>query len=203
MTAEIGVGRILRHALVAAGALLVAAGSGTPPARAQLGSKIAGVQLEDSAGVAHTLDEYAGKIVVLAFWSFKCPVALGHAPHIGALVEKYGKRGIVVLGINSNTNESALEIKRNAANLNLPFPVFQDRDGVLADKVGATHAPSVFILDRSGVLRYRGALDNNKRPGESGRTAFAEEAVEALLEGRAPAVAESKEVGCTLKRRPF
>jgi thiol-disulfide isomerase/thioredoxin len=201
MTLRRAVAGVWHRALVAALLLGLVAGH-VGVARAQLGNRIAGAQLEDASGKVHSLDQYAGKIVVLAFWSFKCPVALGYAPRLAALSEKYGNR-VVVLGVNSNVNESPLEIQRNAANLRLPFPVLVDRDSGLAEKVGATHAPSIFVLDAGGVLRYRGALDNNKRPGEQGRTAYAEEAVDALLAGRAPAVAESKEFGCTLKRRPF
>ena len=77
-----------------------------------------------------------------------------------------------------------------------------DREGTLAEKLAATHAPSIFILDGGSVLRYRGALDNNKQPGEAGRIAYAEEAIDALLAGRAPARPETREFGCPLRRGP-
>jgi len=119
------------------------------------------------------------------------------------LQEKYRPRGVAVLGIASNANESPAEIERNTANLNLPFPVLIDKDGAVADRLGATHTPQIFVIDRSGVLRYRGALDNNREAGESGRTAYAEEALEAVLSGRSAAQPETKAFGCSLKRKAF
>ena len=168
----------------------------------QLGEKIAGVELEDSAGRPHALSQYAGKVVVFAFWSFKCPVSLGYDARVAALAEKYRGRGVVVLGVDSNRNESPDEVRRNVENLKLAFPVLVDREGTLAEKLAATHAPSIFILDGGSVLRYRGALDNNKQPGEAGRIAYAEEAIDALLAGRAPARPETREFGCPLRRGP-
>jgi peroxiredoxin len=167
----------------------------------QVGSKIAAAQLEDSAGRTRSTSEYAGKILVLVFWSFKCPVSLGYDARVAALEQVYRDRGVVVLGVDSNSNETPAEVQRNVENLKLRFPVLYDRDGALAERLGATHTPSVYILDGSSVLRYRGALDNNKQPGEAGRVAYAEEAISDLVAGRAPARPETREFGCTLKRR--
>lgn len=166
----------------------------------QIGEKVRGFRLADAFGRIHTLDEYAGKIVVLEFWSFKCPVSAAYSDRVAALQSKYRGRGVVVLAIASNKNESPVEVKRNAENLALPFPVLLDQDGSLAEMLGVTHTPSVGILDGAGMLRYRGAIDNNKQPGERGRSAFAEEALDAMLAGRAVSQAETKPFGCSIKR---
>jgi len=172
-------------------------------AQAPLGAAIRGFQLEEPGGAPHPLDRHGGRIVVLAFWSFKCPVALGYTPRIAELADRYADRGVDVLAVGASANESGVEIQRNAANLRLAFPVLIDRDGLLAEKLGVTHTPSVFVLDRSGALRYRGALDNNKRPGEAGRASYAADAIDALLAGSAPPAAETRQFGCALRRRSF
>ena len=182
-----------------AGFLLL--GAAAPLSAEQVGSKIPALQLEDTSGRARSTSEYTGKILVLVFWSFKCPVSLGYDARVAALEQSYRDRGVVVLAVASNSNETPAEVQRNVENLKLRFPVLYDRDGALAERVGATHAPSVYILDGSSVLRYRGALDNNKQPGEAGRVAYAEEALSDLVAGRAPARPETREFGCTLKRR--
>lgn len=169
-------------------------------AAAQMGEKVSGFHLTDSSGNAHTLEDYAGKILVLEFWSFKCPVSLAYDERVAQLQSKYSQREVVVLAVASNRNESPVEVQRNAANLKLPFPVLLDRDGALADKVGATHTPSVVILDRTGKLSYRGAIDNNKRTDERGRVAYVEEALDALLAGLPVPQAETKVFGCSIKR---
>jgi peroxiredoxin len=169
-------------------------------AGAQIGAKVAGFRLTDAGGTVHTLEEYTGKIVVLEFWSFKCPVSLAYDERVAALQAKYRNRGVVVLAVASNKNESPVEVRRNAENLNLPFPVLLDPDGALAERLGATHTPSVVILDSSGTLRYRGAIDNNKRTDEHGRIPYAEEALDALLAGRPLPQTETNTFGCTIKR---
>ena len=171
----------------------------------EIGQKVGEFQLADASGKTHSLESYlsSGKVVVLCFWSFKCPVSLAYNRRLAALQEKYRSRGVAVLGVASNANESPAEIERNAANLNLPFPVLIDKDGVVADRLGATHTPQIFVIDRSAVLRYRGALDNNREAGESGRATYAEDTLEAVLSGRSVTQPETKAFGCSLKRKAF
>jgi len=169
-------------------------------AGAQLGEKVAGFRLVDTADKTHTMSEYAGKILILEFWSFKCPVALAYNERLAALQSKYRDRGVAFLAIASNKNESPIEVRRNRENLKLAFPVLLDRDGAMSDRLGATHTPSIVILDGAGMLRYRGAIDNNKHEGEKGRIPYAEEALDALLAGRPVPHPETEVFGCSIRR---
>ena len=171
-----------------------------PALGADIGDRVGDFRLTDVSGTAHALSEYSGRVVVLAFWSFKCPVALAYTDRLRSLQEKYAGRGVAILAIDSSANESPAEVKRNAANLGLSFPVLMDPDGAVAERLGATHTPGVFILDRGDVIRYQGAIDNNKRPGDGGRIAHAEEALDALLAGRAVQLPETTPFGCTIRR---
>jgi peroxiredoxin len=169
-------------------------------ASAQIGVKVAGFSIADTDDRVHTLEEYSGKILVLEFWSFKCPVALSYNERLAELQSRYRNRGVAFLAIASNKNESPVEVKRNRENLKLPFPVLLDRDGAMADRLGATYTPSIVILDGAGMLRYRGAIDNNKRIGEKGRIAYAEEVLDALLGGRPAPQSETQVFGCSIRR---
>lgn len=168
---------------------------------AEIGAKVGNFELTDITGKTQSLQSYSGRVVVLVFWSFKCPVSLAYDDRVEALQNKYGNKGIAVLLVSSNANETASEIRANASNLNLRIPVLLDSDGNLADKFGATHTPSVFILDGNGILRYRGALDNNKRIGDGGRVVYADDALDAILEGRSVAISETKPFGCSIRRK--
>jgi peroxiredoxin len=168
---------------------------------ADIGEKIGEFRLQDTAGNIHSLDSYAGKVIVLAFWSFKCPVALACNDRLTALQSKYGNRGVVVLGVASNANESKAEIQRNVSNLNLSFPILLDSDGMVAERLGASHTPSIFILDPGAILRYKGSLDNNKKLGDRGREANAEEAIDSILAGQPVAKPETAFFGCSIKRK--
>jgi peroxiredoxin len=167
----------------------------------ELGIKVAEFRLADTAGRIHSLSQYSGQIVVLSFWAFKCPVSLSYDERLGALQKKYKSAGVVVLAVDSNANETAAEIRANAANLKLPFPVLLDEDGSLAERLKATQTPSLFIIDGRGILRYRGSLDNNKKPGEGGRAAYAEMGLEDILANRPLSEPETRTIGCPIRRR--
>jgi peroxiredoxin len=169
-------------------------------ATTQIGAKAPGFRLQDARGEFHALDDYGGKIVVLEFWSFKCAVSLAYVDRMEALTAAYRDRGVVFLAVDSNENESPLEVRRNAENLHVSIPVLMDQDARLADSLGATHTPSLVILDRSGIIRYRGAIDNNKRTNESGRIPYAEETIEAMLTGKEIPQAETRVFGCSIRR---
>jgi peroxiredoxin len=192
--------RLPKEVLLATAAILAVVVMTAAAGATDIGSRVADFRLNDSAGRVHELSGYAGKVVVLVFWSFKCPVSLAYDDRIGALQEQYGNKGIVVLAVASNANETAAEIERNVSNLKLSFPVLLDQDGAVAELLGASHTPSFFIIDRKGFLRYRGALDNGKRVGDGNRVAHVERAVNDILADRPVAVPETSMSGCGIRR---
>jgi peroxiredoxin len=170
-------------------------------AGAEIGAKIAGFQLRDVSGATRSLKSYSRKIVVFIFWSFKCPVSLAYNERVEKLQKKYADREVAVMGVASGANDNEDELQANAVNLKITFPILLDSDGDLADNLGATHAPEVVIIDNESVLRYRGPLDNNIKPDESGRIAYAEDAIDAILAGSAVHAPEIRPFGCSIKRR--
>jgi hypothetical protein len=78
--------------------------------------------------------------------------------------------------------------------------VLIDADHVVADLYKAITTPHVFLVDREGLLRYRGAVDDVTFRQRKATRFFLEEAVEALLENRLPAVQETPPYGCTIVR---
>jgi hypothetical protein len=69
-----------------------------------------------------------------------------------------------------------------------------------ADLYAAQSTPHAFVIDREGVLRYQGAVDNVAFRQRAATRFFVEEAVEALLEGRLPPVQETRAFGCAIVR---
>jgi hypothetical protein len=59
----------------------------------------------------------------------------------------------------------------------------------------------VFVLDRDGVIRYRGAPDSDyEDPSQD--ASWLRAALDAVLAGRPPEPAETKPVGCSIKWKP-
>jgi len=75
-----------------------------------------------------------------------------------------------------------------------------DAEHVVADLYGAVSTPHVFVLDRDGILCYRGAVDDVTFRKRQATHFFLEEAVEALLEGHLPTLTETPAYGCAIVR---
>ena len=60
--------------------------------------------------------------------------------------------------------------------------------------------PDVFVVDREGIIRYRGAPDADYED-PSLNAAWLRDALDAVLEGRAPDPEQTDPVGCSIKWR--
>jgi len=75
-----------------------------------------------------------------------------------------------------------------------------DADQSFARALGAERTPEVFVFDRDRRLVYHGAIDDN-RDETAVTTRYLRDALDGVLAGDEPPVAESAPVGCTVKWR--
>jgi hypothetical protein len=68
----------------------------------------------------------------------------------------------------------------------------------VARAYGAKTTPDVFVLDEEGILRYRGAPDEDHRD-ERRNASWLRDALDAVLAGEEPARPETEPVGCSVK----
>ncbi len=154
--------------------------------------------LPDLHGKPHKLSDYRGKIVIVNFWSCECP----HSDRTDRLMIDClaGWNGNVeLLSIASNGNESVQSVEEVSKTRGLPG-VLLDAEHVVADLYEAITTPHVFVVDRDGILRYRGAADDVKFRQQNPSRFFLKEAVESLLEGHSPALTETLAHGCAIVR---
>ena len=154
--------------------------------------------LPDMHGKLHRLSQYRGKIVVINFWSCECPHSERTDRLTLACLAKWGG-AVELLSIASNRNESA-QCVEEAINARLLPGVLIDAEHVVADLYHAITTPHIFVLDRDGILRYRGAVDDVTFRQRTSTRFFLEEAVGALFEGHLPALAETLAYGCAIVR---
>ncbi len=144
------------------------------------------------------LRDLRGKIVILNFWSCECPHSERTDRALMAMFVQW-RDDVVLLPIAANRIETPEAMAEAARIRRLPI-VLVDTEHVVADLYEAQTTPHVFVIDREGILRYRGAVDDvtfrQRRPTRF----YLDEAVEALLDGRLPAVAETPAYGCTIVR---
>jgi thiol-disulfide isomerase/thioredoxin len=164
----------------------------------QLNQSAPDFELHDLQGRPHKLSDYRGKIVVVNFWSAECPHSERTDHYIVSLMERWNGQ-VVVFSIAANRNESLQLVEMAAATRGIPR-VLVDAEGQVTDLYGAITTPHVFVLDREGILRYQGAVDNITFRKREATHFFLQEAVEALLEGRLPELNETLAYGCTIVR---
>ena len=155
-------------------------------------------ELPDLDGVLHRLRDYRGKIVIVNFWSCECPHSERTDRAIMAMFVQW-REDVVLLSIAANRIESAEAMAVAAKKRRLPL-VLIDREDVVADLYEAQTTPHIFVMDRNGILRYRGAVDDVTFRLQKPTRFYLDEAVEALLDGRLPALAETRAYGCTIVR---
>lgn len=135
---------------------------------------------------------------VVWFWSVLCPCVEDCEERLRALTERYGPRGVRLLVAHPVDTDSADDIEAKRARLGSPYVVHRDPGGRLARRLGITASGSVVVIDREGRLRYRGAFDDDLYAPKVPHLA---NALDALLAGRAPALAEAEPTyGCLYRR---
>jgi peroxiredoxin len=156
-------------------------------------------ELPDLDGRLHRLSDYRGKIVIVNLWSCECPHSERTDKAVMAMFVQWCPENVAMLSIASNRNENAEALKHAALAHRLPT-VLTDADCAVADLFNAQTTPHVFVVDRAGILRYRGSVDNVTFLQRVPSRFFLDEAVESLLKGHLPALAESPAYGCTIVR---
>ena len=155
-------------------------------------------ELPDLHGTSHTLHQYRGAIVIVNFWSAECPHSERTDRYLLELLKGW-KGEVALLSVAANRNESRQMVAEAATTRRLPA-VLIDAEQTVADLYQAVTTPHVFVVDRDGSLRYRGAVDDIAFRQRTATRFFVRDAIEALLRGDLPAVSESLAYGCAIVR---
>tara|TARA_R110002073_G_scaffold96661_5_gene223131 strand:+ start:6355 stop:8340 length:1986 start_codon:yes stop_codon:yes gene_type:complete len=138
---------------------------------------------------------------VLCFLGTECPLARIYGPRLDALANQYAERGVQFIGINSNIQDSMDELRRYVKDHRLTFPVAKDYDRRVAIQSGATRTPEVFVIDRSGTVRYSGRIDDQYEPGIARKQATQhdlQDAIDALLANKPVRNPKTTAMGCLI-----
>ena len=155
-------------------------------------------ELPDLQGKTHKLSDLHGRIVVINLWSCECPHAERTDHLILESLKEWGGE-VELLSIAANRSESAQSVDEAARSRGIPT-VLIDAGHIVADLFEAVTTPHVFVVDRDGILRYRGAVDDVTFRNRTASRFFLKETVDSLLEGQFPTLTETPAYGCTIVR---
>jgi peroxiredoxin len=128
----------------------------------RVGERIPSVALADLTGKAVATGAVAGKTVVIYFWTDACGCKeqlLELKPYAAGL----GKKGALFHAINAG--QARDKVVRFVTENTLPYTILLDDKAKLArEQFGIKVLPTIFIIDKSGVLREKliGVVDTKK-----------------------------------------
>jgi len=149
----------------------------------------------------HSLEDYKdAHVLVTVFTCNHCPVAVDYQDRLIQFTKDYQEKGVQVVAINVNNIEPDKldKMKERAAEKGFNFPYLYDPTQKVGHDYGATVTPHVFVLNKERAIAYMGAVDDNQN-AEKVTKHYLRDAVNALLDGSRPAVAESQQFGCSIK----
>lgn len=146
---------------------------------------------------------------IVVFTCNTCPYAVGYEQRIIDLDKKFSSQGYPVIAINPNDPEASKadafdKMQDLAKQKKYPFPYLFDAGQKVTDAYGAKHTPHIFIVSKTSkgnVIEYVGAIDNDPEGTKPEKIKYAEDAIAALKSNQKPTVTQTKEIGCSVKRK--
>ena len=108
----------------------------------------------DLDGRPMKLSDYRGQVVTLLFWSAPCTGEY-EVREFRRLVEQMDGKPFVLLGIHADDDTE--RAKAAAEKYQMTWRSFQDaREGPISKTYNIHGWPTIYVMDRKGVIRYRG-----------------------------------------------
>lgn len=157
----------------------------------KIGDKVPSFTVTDLAGKSWSLAELQKRtesgVVSLTFWCTFCHSCRMMDAQFQKLSGDY-KDKAAVLGLDANAADTAKKVENFARDKKFTVPVYMDPGNKVADLFGVRLTTTTVVIDKAGVLRYRGQFGKDDSP-------HARNAISALLEGKEVSVKETAPAG--------
>lgn len=163
-------------------------------------------KMTDISGKQYSIADVKGENGVLVMFSSNtCPFVIKWE---GRYIETkkwadQNKVGMIVLNSNcANRNgvDSMEEMKKHAAAKGYNFPYVIDGGSKIANSFVGQTTPHAFLFDKDMKLVYKGAIDDNHDNASAVKKHYLKDAISAIASGKKVEIAETKPVGCSIKR---
>jgi cytochrome c biogenesis protein CcmG, thiol:disulfide interchange protein DsbE len=130
--------------------LLFAACNG--PHLPRIGSSAPDFTVQDAERTV-TLSQLRGQVVVLNFWATWCAPCVEEMPSLVALQRRMKDKGITVLAVSVDVDNSAYQqfLKNHSVNLLTVRDASQKATGLY----GTFKFPETYVIDRKGIMRRK------------------------------------------------
>ncbi len=137
---------------------LLVVGSAVPAWSVSVGEPAPDFTLATLEDKAIGLADFKGKKpLMLVFWATWCPICKEEVPEVNKIAEEFGPKGLSVIGINVGINDSPRRAERYRDKYKVNFPLAFDHESMVSRSFGVAGTPTILILDKQGIVRYRDA----------------------------------------------
>ena len=164
-------------------------------------------------GTSNTLLDLKGDNGLLVIFSCNtCPFVVGNGTKTEGWEGRYNDLAALAESLNIgmvlvNSNEakrggddSLPAMKRHAMEAGYTMPYVMDEGSKLANACGARTTPHVYLYNGDLELAYRGSIDDNVNRAEEVKERYLDTAMQRMADGKKIKTAETKAVGCSIKR---
>lgn len=111
------------------------------------------LKIKTTQGTQIELAKSKKPIVIVNFWASWCQPCVREFQSLNQMLDKYEDR-VLVVGVNSDTENAIKEIKKVEAKYNLKFESTTDSKNELAARLNITKIPSTIIFHEGKVIRF-------------------------------------------------
>jgi len=170
-----------------------------------IGANAPDFSLTATDGKTYKLADFKNaKTLVLFFTCNHCPFVKGSDEVTRKTAEKYLKKGVKFVGINSNTekdhpDDSFEQMVERMKQNKFPWVYLRDKNQEVALAYGALRTPHFYVFDSNRKLIYTGRGVDNPRETAKMTVNDLDRALEEHLSGKPVSVPTTNPIGCNVK----
>jgi peroxiredoxin len=171
-----------------------------------LGAPAPDFSLRNIDGETVSLSDFSdAPALLVVFMCNHCPFVKHVADGLARLSREYQRRGVAVVGVNSNDvetypDDAPEKMAEEARQRGYTFPYLFDATQEVAKSYRAACTPDFFVFDKDRTLAYRGQMDDSRPQSGievTGRDLRA--ALDAVLAGQPVPEKQRPSLGCNIK----
>jgi thiol-disulfide isomerase/thioredoxin len=124
-------------------------------AAGEIGSRLPDFSSQDLQGHQLSSDDLRGKVVLIDFWATWCQPCKKEMPGYQKLIDRYGRRGFVVVGFKFDTMADTEDPILFAHKIGVRYPLAVATDDLKQRFGGVEGLPTTMLYDRRGILRQK------------------------------------------------
>jgi peroxiredoxin len=171
----------------------------------QPGGKIIEFDLLSTDGKRYKHSDFENyKYLVVFFTCNHCPYVIGSDEVTRATAEKYTRKGVGFVGINSNSEntypeDSFKNMLKRMEQHKFPWIYLHDKDQSVARAYGALRTPHFYVFDENRKLVYTGRGVDSPRDTSRMTVNDLDRALDELSSGMPVSVPVTNPIGCNVK----